>query len=91
MGPYSMTERGRPATTVATCREIHALLLENGIPPGSKVPRPLWDELVGKAAEVSYAQARNITATGALHGLWQRQDSQGRMPGSIVLLATTEA
>lgn len=76
---------GRPPTTVSVCQEIHALLLGEGIPPGTKIPRPLWDELVGKAADVSYAQARNITATGALHGLWERLDSQGRVPGSIVL------
>ena len=82
-----MEGRGRPPTTVTVCHEIHSFLLENGVPAGSKVPRPLWDELVGKAAGVSYAQARNITATGALHGLWDRMDSQGRVPGSIIVKA----
>lgn len=84
-----MSGRGRPPTTVETCRELHALLLEEGFLPGTKIPRPLWDELVGKAAGVSYAQARNITATGALQGLWLRQDSQGRMPGSIIVAQAT--
>lgn len=81
-----MGDRGRPPTTISVCFEIHALLLESGLTPGTKVPRPLWDELVGRAAGVSYPQARNITASGALQGLWERRDSQGRMPGSIVLL-----
>lgn len=80
-----MGSLGRPPTTVLVCEEIHSFLLENGVPPGVKVPRPLWDELVGKTAGVSYAQARNITATGAVHGLWERHDSQGRVPGSVVL------
>jgi hypothetical protein len=80
-----MSGPGRPATTVDLCHEIHSLLLESGIPLGSKVPRPLWDKLVGRGAKVSWAQTENITRTGANLGLWERRPNAGRVPGSIVL------
>jgi hypothetical protein len=81
-----MEERGRPPTTVAVCHEIHDLLLEKGIGPGSKVPRPLWDDLVMRAVQVSYPQSRNITKTGVGLGLWQSHSGHGLIPGSVVLL-----
>lgn len=76
---------GRPPTTVAVCHEIHSLLLGEGIPLGVKIERPLWDELVARAAQVSWAQSENITRTGANLGLWERNPNVGRIPGSIVL------
>lgn len=81
-----MTERGRPPTTVSRCEELYDFLIANGVPPGSKIPRPLWDGYLAKAANVSHAQAENITRTGAHHGLWERQPNMGRVPGSITLL-----
>lgn len=80
-----MTELGRPPTTVLVCQELQSLLLENGIPANTKIPRPLWDELLAKARHVSWAQAENITRTGHQHGYWQRIPNVGRVPGSVVL------
>lgn len=82
-----MSELGRPPTTVLVCHEIRQLLLESGIPPGTKIPRPDWDELLAKARHVSWAQAENITRTGLQHGLWDRVPNMGRVPGSVVLKA----
>jgi hypothetical protein len=86
---------GRPPTTVAVCQEVHALLLESGVEPGAKIPRPLWNELVGKCQgperQVSWAQAENITRTGAMLGLWERVPHSGRVPGSIMLRDAVEA
>lgn len=80
-----MIEQGRPPTTVLLCQELHSFLLEQGIQPGSKLPRPLWDKLLAKARGVSWAQAENITRTGAQHGYWDRVASRGRTPGYVVL------
>jgi hypothetical protein len=77
---------GRPPTTVALCYEVHSLLLENGIPIGAKMPRPLWDKLLAQGRHVSWAQTRNITQTGVQHGLWTLQGNAGRVPGSVALL-----
>jgi hypothetical protein len=85
-----MSELGRPPTTVLVCEEIQRLLLENGIPPNAKIPRPLWDELLAKARRVSWAQAENITRTGHQHGYWTRIPNVGRMPGSVVLRAMAQ-
>lgn len=82
-----MSELGRPPTTVLVCEEIQRLLLESGIPPDSKLPRPLWDELLAKARRVSDVQAERITKTGHQLGLWERIPNMGRRPGSVVLKA----
>lgn len=82
---------GRPPTTVAVCHELHSLLLESGIQPGMKVPRPLWNELIGQGVKVSWAQAENITRTGSMLGLWDRHSGHGRVPGSIELRQAAEA
>lgn len=83
---------GRPPTTVLLCEELHSFLLDNGIPPGAKIPRPLWDKLLAKARHVSWAQAENITRTGATHGLWERRGREAfGKHGSIVLLPQTTA
>lgn len=81
-----MTERGRPPTTVSRCEELYQLLIACGIPTGARIPRPLWNGYVGKAGRVSSAQVENITRTGEQQGFWERQDSRGRVPGSVTLL-----
>jgi hypothetical protein len=78
---------GRPPTTLAACRELHDFLLRNGEAVGSKFRRPDWDRIVVAGLQVGLAQAKNITGTGRAYGLWDVIPSQGRLPGSVLLLA----
>lgn len=73
--------------TMTACIELHAILIENHVPIGAKIPRPLWDRLVGRFAGVSYAQTNNITRTGESQGYWTRSMGRGPIHGSVTLSA----
>lgn len=64
---------------------LHAFLLEQGIPAGSFIPRPLWDQLMPQGFGVGASTADNDLRTGERLGLWERRQAIGRVPAGVVL------
>ncbi|MHB1262055.1 MAG: hypothetical protein ACYC2H_10110 [Thermoplasmatota archaeon] len=84
---------GRPPTLVRDCQEAHEGLLAQGYAVGERIPRPDWDMTIARLLERqggSFAQVRNFTATGRLHGFWEVHAGHG--PGNhgwVALCAAT--
>ena len=73
--------------TLHRCQALQEKLIEAGIPPGTRLPRRIWDETLVRSLGIGWVQAQNITRDGDLNGLWIRHQSHGPKQGSIELLA----
>lgn len=79
---------GRPAPTLTTCQELHALLLQKGL---TAWQRPQWDSLLVRMLSCSSATARVITQTGKDAGLWTTTHGSRAVEGTVTILATPPA
>lgn len=71
----------RPGSITATqhARLFHRALVELGVPPGTKVPRDVWDDLVMVGFEVGNdVSVRQKSRLGQAMGLWVVVQAHGQ-------------
>lgn len=74
-----------PPLVVPRCREVHAVLVEEGW-IGKTIKRPDFDRLFTVATGLSIASTRVHVETGRLLGLWDLLPHIGPRPGGVRVL-----